>query len=289
MGLRKAMLKVALPKGRIADKVLLLMADAGLPVQIPERGYRPDCADGRLRMKILKAQNIPALVSLTSHDIGFTGRDWVAENGSDVVELLDLGFDPVRIVAAAPADCDEAELLARPRLVVVSEYESLTRRWLDARGARYHFMRSYGATEVFPPEDADLIVDNTASGRTLVENNLKILDTLLRSTTCLVANKQALDNPEKLRIIEELLLLFRAVLDGRQRVLLEMNIDEARLGLLVQALPCMKSPTISKLYGDGGFAVKVAVPKQDVAKLLPELKRLGATDILETGIRKVVA
>jgi ATP phosphoribosyltransferase len=148
-------------------------------------------------------------------------------------------------------------------------------------------MRSFGATEVFPPEDADLIVDNTSSGKTLVENNLKVIDTLLRSTTRVVANPKALDDPDKRRVIDELLLLMRAVLDGRDRVVLEMNIDEQGLPALVNQLPAMKSPTIAQLYGQSGYAVKVAVKKTEIARLIPELKRLGATDILETDIRKV--
>lgn len=280
-------LQLCLPKGRIFDKVKALLDDCGLGLRMPERGYRPECNDDRLSIKILKAPNVAALVGLGSHDLGFTGHDWVQETSANVVELLDLGFDPVRIVAAIPDDQDEAELLRRKPVVVVSEYEQLTRRWLTARGADFHYMRSFGATEVFPPEDADLIVDNTASGKTLAENRLKIVDTLLRSTTRVVANPAALDDPAKRRVIEELLLLMRAVLDGRERVVLEMNIDEAGLPALVGQLPAMKSPTIAQLYGQSGYAVKVAVKKTEVARLIPELKRLGATDILETDIRKV--
>lgn len=283
------MLRLALPKGRIFEKVLALLNDCGLALRLPERGYRPECNDERLTIKVLKAQNVAALVGLGSHDVGFTGRDWVEESGAHVVELLDLAFDPVRIVAAAPENQSRAELLTRPRLVVVSEYEHLTRRWLEAQGVRdFHYMRSYGATEVFPPEDADMIVDNTASGRTLVENKLQILDTLLQSTTRIIANPQAMEDPAKRAVIEELLLLVRAVLDARDRVVLEMNIDEARLPQLVAQLPAMKSPTIAQLYGQSGYAVKVAVRKSTVSRLIPELKRLGATDILETDIRKVI-
>jgi ATP phosphoribosyltransferase len=283
------LLKVCLPKGRIFEKVLALLSDAGLSVRVPERGYRPACSDDRLDIKILKAQNVASLVGLGSHDIGFTGLDWIRETDSQVVELLDLGFDPVRIVAAVPEDADVDQLLAGDRVVVVSEYERLARQWLDARGVRYHYMRSYGATEVFPPEDADLIVDNTATGKTLIENKLQIVDTLLQSTTRLVANPRALDNPAKRKVIDELLLLMRAVIDGRERVLLEMNIDAAGLDALVAQLPAMKSPTVSQLFGQTGYAVKVAVPRTSVARLVPELKRLGATDILETEIRKVIA
>lgn len=282
------MLKLALPKGRIFERVQALLNDCGLALRLPERGYRPECADERIKIKILKAQNVAALVGIGAHDMGFTGHDWVCESGAKVVELLDLGFDPVRIIAAAPATTDVAALFARGRVIVASEYEQLSRQWLQARNVDYHFLRSYGATEVFPPEDADLIVDNTSSGKTLVENNLAIVDTLLHSTTRIVANVDAMQDPQKRIVIEELLLLIRAVLDGRERVLLEMNIDADRLPALVATLPSMKSPTIAQLYGQTGYAVKVAVKKALVARLIPELRRLGATDILETEIRKVI-
>jgi ATP phosphoribosyltransferase len=282
------MLKLALPKGRIFDRVQALLNDCGLGIRLPERGYRPSCADDRLRIKVLKAPNVASLIGLGSHDLGFTGHDWVQESGADVVELLDLGFDPVRIVAAVHESTPFEDLRKRDRLVVVSEYERLSRQWLEQHNIRFHFMRSHGATEVFPPEDADLVVDNSASGRTLQENRLTVVATLLESTTRLVAHPRAMDDAHKRRVIDELVLLMKAVLDGRDRVLLEMNVTEAGLTELVAKLPAMKSPTVAKLYGQAGYAVKVAVRKSEVARLIPELKRLGASDILETDIRKVV-
>ena len=283
-----SVLRVVLPKGRIFERVDALWRDCGLPMKRTARDYRPEVPDDRFRVKIMKAQNIPTLVEMGSHDLGVTGLDWVQETSADVVELLDLGFDPVRIVAAAPEDTAKDALFAKRGLVVVSEYEQLTRRWLDGMGANYRFVRSYGATEVFPPEDADLVVDNTASGATLRDNNLAILHTLMTSTTRVIASKAALDDPIRRNIIEELLLLMRAVLDARGRVILEMNIESSRLEGLIANLPAMKSPTVAKLYSRDDYAVKVAVPRRDVARLVPELKRLGATDILETDIRKVI-
>jgi ATP phosphoribosyltransferase len=281
-------LKLALPKGRILPRVETLLADCGLHMRRGERDYRPSVSDPRLAIKIMKAQNIATLVDLGSHDVGVTGHDWVRETGAEVVELIDLGFDPVRIVAAAPAGVTLEELLARPRLVVVSEYEQLTRRWLDGLGASYRLVRSYGATEVFPPEDADLIVDNTSTGQTLEDNGLHIVATVLTSTTRVIANAGAMNDPAKRQVIDELMLLIHAVLDARQRVLLEMNIEHDQLDHLIARLPAMKSPTVARLYGSEDYAVKVAVPRADVARLIPELKRLGATDILETEIRKVI-
>lgn len=284
-----ATLKFVLPKGRMFERIRTLLGDCGLDIVVPERAYRPTCRDPRLQVKIMKAQNIPTLIEMGSHDLGITGADWVQETGADVETLLDLGFDPVRIVAAAPVGMDVHALAHERPLRVATEYERLTERWLQAQGLPARIIRSHGATEVFPPEDADLIVDNTATGTTLRENGLQILDTLLLSSTRVVASRAAMADPIRRVVIDEVLLLMRAVLEGRGRVLLEMNISAEGLEALIGKLPAMKSPTVARLYGDSGFAVKAAVPRQDVARLLPELRRLGATDILETSIRKVIS
>lgn len=281
-------LKLVLPKGRIFARVEALMADCGLPLHNSARGYRPRVDDERFSVKIMKAQNIPTLIEMGSHDIGITGHDWIAETGADVQEVLDLRFDGVRLVAAAPEGSDPDALLARKGVVVVSEYERITRRWLDALGADYRYVRSYGATEVFPPEDADIIVDNTSTGATLSDNDLSIFATLMTSTTCVIASREALADPARKTLVDELLLLMRAVLDARERVMLEMNIEKHRLDELIARLPAMKSPTVAPLYGSEHCAVKVAVRRSDVARLVPELKRLGASDILETALRKVI-
>jgi ATP phosphoribosyltransferase len=283
------MIKLVLPKGRIFQRVASLLNDCGLHIHVPDRAYRPTCSDDRLRVKIMKAQNIPTLIELGSHDLGVTGHDWVEETSADVEVLLDLGYDPVQIVAAAPRGLDLAALSAERPLRVATEYETLTRRWLDSRGLRARIIRSFGATEVFPPEDADLIVDNTATGTTLRENGLEIIDVVLRSTTRVIANRAAYADPARRAVIDDVLLLMNAVEQGRTRVLLEMNIPADALPTLIARLPAMKSPTVAQLWGEQGYAVKAAVLRSEVARLLPELRRLGATDILETDIRKVMA
>lgn len=280
-------LRLVIPKGRIYDKVSELLSECGLKLAGADRNYRPAASMPGVEVKLLKSQNIPPLLALNQHDIGFAGYDWVLEQKADVIELLDLGFDPVRIVAAVPESTD-VDALKKRKIIVVSEYEQLTRQFLDREGFNYTFVRSYGATEVFPPEDADLIVDNTATGSTLAANRLKIIGNVLESTTRFIANPRALDDPQKRQIIENLLLLMKGVINGRSRVLLEMNCPEERLAQIVQLLPAMRSPTVSRLYNESGFAVKAAIPTQDVATLVPKLISAGASDILETPIRKVV-
>lgn len=280
-------INLALPKGRMAEGVLKLMEDAGLKVLANGRNYRPLCRDPRFELKILKPQDIVRMVELGRHDLAFAGYDWVVERGASVDELLDTELDSVRIVAAAPeALVASGELKARP-IVVASEYERITKNWLDREGYNAVFVRSHGATEVFPPEDADMIVDNTATGRTLMENGLAEIATLMRSSTRLIANPTLMKGPRR-DAVEEFLLLLRSVLDARKRVMLEMNVGAAALEAVLGALPCMRRPTVMPLSGDGGFAVKSAVLRAEVPVIIPRLKAAGAVDILEYPFSKVV-
>ena len=280
-------LRLLIPKGRIFDSIALLLADAGFPVSLADRTYRPALGADWIDAKIMKPQNVGELLELGSHDAGFTGIDWIRESGADVVEILDLGFDKVRIVAAVPQSLHNDDLRSK-KLVVATEYVNLAEKWLDSSGYQYRILRTYGATEVFPPDDADMIIDNTSSGQTLRDNGLKIIGTLLESSTRFVVSHAALANAEKRNRIEELVMLFRAVLDGRDRVMLEMNIPRDCFDAVISNLPAMRSPTVAPLFGDGGFAVKIAVKRHEVTGIIPRLKKLGALDIVEYDLRKVV-
>jgi ATP phosphoribosyltransferase len=280
-------LRILIPKGRIYDNVSRLFAEAGFPISLADRTYRPSTGVDWLDAKIMKPQNVGELLELGSHDAGFTGLDWIRESGSGVEEILDLGLDKVRIVVAVPKDVEDAYL--REKLVVAAtEYVNLAEEWLKKQGYRYWILRTYGATEVFPPDDADMIIDNTASGQTLKDNGLRIVDTILESSTRFVAGRAALEDREKRSRIEELAMLFKAVIDGRERVMLEMNVNEENFNRLVSSLPAMRSPTVSPLCGEDGYAVKIAVKKQEVPFIIPRLKELGAVDIVEYDLRKVV-
>src|SRR5438876_1034000 len=168
--------RLGLPKGRMEQAVLTLLADAGIRVRPSARGYRPDVSLAGAEAKMLKPQNIVEMLALGSRDVGFAGADWVAELEANVVDLLDTGLDPVQVVAATPKTLLVDGHLPARRLVVASEYERLARRWIAERGLSAECVRSYGATEVFPPEDADVIVDNTATGATLEANGLVVAD-----------------------------------------------------------------------------------------------------------------
>ena len=238
-------LRLALPKGRMQDAVFVLLDDAGIRVTPTARGYRPAVSLPDCEAKILKHQNIVEMLELGSRDVGFAGADWVEELDAEVVELLDTGLDPVSVVAAAPTGLFERlDEIGRP-LVVASEYERLAKAWIARRDLDAEFVRSFGATEVFPPEDADVIVDNTATGSTLRANDLEIVDTVITSSTRLYASPQAMETDGKRERIEDLSLLLRSVLDARKRVMIEVNAPEDRLEEVVSLLPCMREATVA--------------------------------------------
>jgi len=270
------------------DGVLDLLRDAGISVATHARGYRPTLSLDWFEVKLLKPQNVVEMLSTGSRDVGFAGTDWVAELEADVVELMDTGLDPVRIVAAAPAELlRDGRLPDRPMLVA-SELERIATDWIARKGLNATFVRTYGATEVFPPEDADVIVDVTATGATLKANGLVIVEELLTSSTRLFASRRADDDPAKRPRIDELVLLLRSVLEARRRMMVEVNVPAERVQEVIAALPCMREPTMAPLHGGAGYAVKAAVPREELTRVIPEIKRLGGTDIVVTALSQIV-
>ena len=282
-------LKLAIPKGRMYEGVVSLLAEAGIHISQTARSYRPHANIEGCEVKILKPQNIVEMLHAGSRDLGFAGADWVAELDGELVELLDTGLDPVRVVAATPAAMLAGGALLEQQLVVASEYERLTRAWIARQGIAAHFVRSYGAPEVCPPEDADLIVDNTATGSTLAANELEIFDTLMESSTRLYACPRALEDAPLRARIEDMVLLMGSVLEARRRVMVEVNVPEDRLEALLEVLPCMRQPTVSTLAGGEGFAVKAAVPRSELPLVVPRIKAAGGSDIVVTRLAQIVA
>ncbi len=281
-------LRMALPKGRMEAAVVALLDAAGIRVAATARGYRPVVSLPHVETKVLKPQNIVEMLTVGSRDVGFTGADWVAELDGGLVEVLDTGLDPVEIVAAVPAELSADGGLPPRRLIVASEYECLTRRWIADRGLDAVCVRSYGATEVFPPEDADVIVDCRATGATLDVNRLTVVDTLLRSSTRLYASPHAWRDEAKRERIEAIRLLLASVIEARQRVMVEVNASASVLERVIGVLPCMRQPTVAPLYGDGGFAVRAAVPKGLLPQVIPAVKAAGATDVVVSALSQLV-
>lgn len=281
-------LRIVVPKGRISENVESLLNDSGVGMKSNGRYYIPYVEDKEIAIKIMKPQNIPELVELGSHDAGFTGKDWINETNSDVEIIMDLGFNPVKIIVAIPENINIGDLKRKKNVVVASEYSNISKKYLIENGYDFRLLRTYGATEVFPPDDADMIIDNTSTGLTLKENKLKIIDIVMYSSTVFIANKKTLENPFKRRKIENLKLLFKSILDSKSRVMLEMNVSNDCFEDILNTIPSMKSPTVAPLYKDQGYSIKVAVKKKDAPNLILKLKQMGAGDILEYEIKKVV-
>lgn len=289
------MLALALPKGSLQEQTLLLFAQADLEVRGVSRGYNPTIDDPRIdQVKILRPQEIPLYVQNGHFDVGISGHDWVRESGADVVEVAELpyaktGAGVVKMVIAVPEDSpisSAGDIVPGTR--ISTEFPKVTKAFFDALGIPVLVEYSHGATEAKVPELADALVDLTETGETLRRNGLKIVDVVLESTTRLVANRAAWEDPAKRQAIEEIRTLLLGVIEARGRVLLSMNVPEDRLDAVVSELPAMKRPTVNKLYGSDYLELTTVVEKAGVNVLIPRLKAAGAEDILELGISKIV-
>ncbi|MDZ4180729.1 MAG: ATP phosphoribosyltransferase [Coriobacteriia bacterium] len=289
------MLSLALPKGSLEEQTLLLFSQADLEVRKSSRAYNPTIDDPRIdRVKILRPQEIPLFVQDGHFDIGLSGHDWVRESGADVVEVADLpyaktGTGFVRMVLAVPDDSPISSARdIKPGSRITTEFPKVTKEFFDELGIDVEVHFSYGATEAKVPEMMDALVDLTETGSTLRRNGLKIVDTILESTTRLLASHEAWNDPVKRAAIEEIRTLLLGVIEARGRVLLSMNVCEKCLDSVVAALPSMKRPTVNRLYGSDDYEIMTVADKRTVNILIPQLKAAGAEDILEIPISKII-
>ena len=290
------MLRLVLPKGSLEKATLELFEAADLPVQRSSSvDYKATIADPRITdVRILRPQEIPTYVAEGLFDIGITGRDWVEETASDVVSLGEMRYSkatalPIKVVVAVAGDSPATSVADLPAgLRVSTEYPELTRRYFERQGIEADIRLSYGASEAKIPDIADCIVDITETGRALRAAGLKIIDTILVSYTEVVANRAAYDDPEKRHAMEQLMTLLNGTLDARGKVLLKLNVSREQFASVLPLVPSMKSPTVSELAGNDGYAIETVVSKQIINTLIPALKDAGATGILELPISKII-
>ena len=290
------MLSLVLPKGSLEKATLELFEAADLAVNRSSSvDYKATIADPRITdVRILRPQEIPVYVADGLFDLGITGRDWIEETNSDVVSLGELKYSkatarPVKLVVAAPQDSPWNSVADLPSGIrVSSEYPDLTRRFFEKAGIEADIRLSYGATEAKVPDIVDVVVDLTETGRALRAAGLKIIDEIITSYTELIANPAAYADPEKRHAMEQILTLLQGTLDARGKVLVKLNVGADALDAVIAQLPSMKSPTVNELYGGQGFAVETVVPKSQINVLIPALKDLGASDIVEMPIAKIV-
>lgn len=289
------MLSIVLPKGSLQEQTLLLFTEADLPVKRSAREYTVTIDDARIsQVKILRPQEIPKYVEGGYFDLGISGLDCITEAGARVHEVADMpyaktGTGVMRMVIAVPEDSKVKKAQdIKPGSRVTTEFPNITKKYFKKLGIPVSVFYSYGATEAKVPEIMDVVVDLTETGSTLRRNRLRIVDTILESTTKLIANKGSWADPAKRRAIEEIRTLLLGVIDARGRVLLSMNVAKDRLDDVVGVLPAMKRPTVAPLYNSDYFEITTVVEKREVNVIIPQLKAMGAEDILEQNISKIV-
>ncbi|HEY6697479.1 MAG TPA: ATP phosphoribosyltransferase [Acidimicrobiales bacterium] len=290
------MLKLVLPKGSLERATLALFEAADLSVRRSSQvEYKASIADPRIdEVRILRPQEIPRYVADGLFDLGIAGRDWVEETESDVVVLGELEYskassNPFRIVVAVADDSPWDKVEDLPDGVKVStEYPGITQRFFAERGVRADVRLSYGATEAKVPDIVDCVVDGTETGRALRAANLRIIGEVLPSFTALIANPASHDDPAKRQAMLQLKVLLDGVLEARGKVLVKLNVSGDGLADVIRLVPSMKAPTVSELFGQGGYAVETVVAKSVINTLIPALKDAGATDIIELPLAKIV-
>ncbi len=286
-------LVLGLPKGSLQDATFSLMQKAGFRIKAGSRSYMPSVDDPELSARLIRAQEISRYVEHGMLDAGMTGYDWIRENGSDVVEVANLvyakqGMRPIRWVLAVPNDSPIQSVRDLRGKRIATEGVGLTRRYLEQNGVDAEVEFSWGATEVKVPELVDAIVEITETGSSLRANNLRIVETVLESTTRLIANRDAWEDTWKRRKIEQIAMLMQGALEADSKVLVKLNVGKDRLQQVSELLPGMHAPTVSPLSTEDWVSVESVMEERIVRDVIPQLKENGAEDIIEIPLNKVI-
>jgi ATP phosphoribosyltransferase len=311
--------KFAIPAGSLAKATFEILQRSGYKVSGQERTYRPTINDPKIELKILRPQEIPVFVAEGLQDVGITGQDWIKETCADIAVLQNLEYGKIRLVVAIPKSLSANSIselmedvwskgknfrISTEYLNIAAEYiksnpayrkrfgESepliVTPWWRKGENPRAKIFLSFGATEAKPPENADCIMDATETGSTLEANNLKIIETVMRSSAVLIANKNALADPRKKEKIYDILTLLKGVVDGSKRIHIFVNVKKANLQRLLRELPALKNPTIAPLADENWCSVNTIIEKDRLIDLLPKIRKL-AQGIVVYEPRQVLA
>jgi ATP phosphoribosyltransferase len=311
--------RFAIPAGSLSKATFEILQRSGYKVSGQERTYRPAINDPQIELKILRPQEIPIFVSEGLQDVGITGLDWIKETGAEVEVLQDLEYGRIRLVVAVPKtlargsigdimesmwDKDRNFRVSTEYLNIASEYirnnpayrkrfgESdpliVTPWWRKGENSRAKIFLSFGATEAKPPENSDCIIDVTETGSTIEANNLKIIETVLESSAVLIANKKALNDPQKKEKICDIMTLLKGVVDGAKRIHIFVNVKKTNLQKLLSDLPALKNPTIAPLADEDWVSVNTIIEKDHLIELLPRIRKL-AQGIVVYEPRQVLA
>ena len=309
----------AIPAGSLAKATFDILQRSGYKVSGQERTYRPTINDPNIELKILRPQEIPVFVAEGLQDVGITGQDWIRETCADVEILQNLEYGKIRLVLAIPKSLGANSIsdlmedvwskgknfrVSTEYLNIAAEYLKnnpayqkrfgksepliVTPWWKKGENPRAKIFLSFGATEAKPPENSDCIMDVTETGSTLDANNLKIIETVMQSSAVLIANRNALENPQKKEKIYDVLTLLKGVVDGSKRIHIFVNVKKANLPKLLAELPALKNPTIAPLADKEWCSVNTIIEKDCLINLLPKIRKL-AQGIVVYEPRQVLA
>ncbi|HIJ60150.1 MAG TPA: ATP phosphoribosyltransferase [Nitrospirae bacterium] len=289
----KKTLKLGLPKGSLQESTLRLFRKAGYHISVSERSYYPVFDDPDISAMLIRAQEMARYVQDGHLDCGLTGHDWVLEQNASVVEVAELiygkgGFRPVRWVVAVPNDSPIKSIKDLKGKRIATELVDFTRRFLASKGIKAQIDFSWGATEVKPPYLADAIVELTETGSSLRANNLRIVETMIESTTRFIANKKAWQEKWKRAKMENIAMLLKGALTAEEKVGLKMNVPEESFKRVLSLLSAMHSPTVSPLSDKGWYAIDVVIDEGLARDIIPKLKKAGASAIVEYPLNKVI-
>ena len=286
-------LKLGLPKGSLQDATAALFRKAGYSITFGSRSYYPDIDDPDITCMLIRAQEMARYVEDGVIDCGLTGKDWIMENGAKVTELAALTYSkatsrPVRWVLAVPEDSPVQSVKDLRGMRIATELVEVTKAYLRKHRVKAEVEFSWGATEVKPPQLADAIVEATETGSSLRANNLRIVDTLLVSTTRFIANRKAARNPWKRGKMNNLVLMLRGAVDAEGRVGLMMNVRKKDLKKVLALLPALQRPTVSNLSDPAWCDIVTIIDEKIARDLMPALKEAGAAGIVEYPLNKII-
>lgn len=286
-------LKLALPKGSLEEATYGLMRKAGFNTTVTSRSYFPAVDDPELEVVLYRPQEMPRYVEEGVVDCGLTGHDWVVENGSQVLELCGLSYSkrtkkPVRWVLAVHEDSPFHKPEDLEGKKIATELVNVTKDYLKTKRLKAEVEFSWGATEVKPPKLADAIVEATETGSSLRANRLRVIDTVLVSTTQFIANQKSYADAWKRKKIDNLILLLKGAILAEEKVGLKMNVAKKDLEKVLKILPALKKPTISNLSDKDWYDVETVIDEAVVRELIPALKKAGASGLIEYPLNKVI-
>jgi ATP phosphoribosyltransferase len=290
---KNKILRIGLPKGSLQESTLKLFRKAGYHISVSGRSYYPVFDDVEIESMLIRAQEMARYVESGILDCGLTGYDWIMDQAADVKEVAELiyakeGFKPVRWVVAVPNDSKIRSVKDLNGKRIATELVGYTTRYLKSKKVKAQIDFSWGATEVKPPHLADAIVELTETGTSLRANNLRIIETMLESSTRFIANKKAWQDGWKQEKMKNIVMLLKGALAAEDKVGVKMNVPRKDLKKVMSLLPSMHSPTISALSDEDWYDLEVVIDERTVRDLIPKLKKAGASGIVEYQLNKVI-